>query len=73
MFDDFVRHCRTEAGYATLKSVSTKEKADEMQSFLAETFKYFYPSSRRPDARLPGRDLQHRGAPHQKDVVEPRA
>jgi mannosidase alpha-like ER degradation enhancer 2 len=43
MFDDFVRHCRTEAGYATLKSVVTKEKADEMQSFLfAETFKYFY-------------------------------
>jgi hypothetical protein len=43
MFDDFVRHCRTEAGYASLKSVVTKEKADEMQSFLfAETFKYFY-------------------------------
>jgi hypothetical protein len=43
MFEDFVRHCRTEAGYATLKSVITKEKADEMQSFLfAETFKYFY-------------------------------
>ena len=43
MFEDFVRHCRTEAGYATLKSVVTKEQADEMQSFLfAETFKYFY-------------------------------
>jgi mannosidase alpha-like ER degradation enhancer 2 len=43
MFEDFVRHCRTEAGYATLKSVVTKEHEDEMQSFLfAETFKYFY-------------------------------
>ena len=43
MFEDFVRHCRTEAGYASLKSVVTKEQADEMQSFLfAETFKYFY-------------------------------
>jgi mannosidase alpha-like ER degradation enhancer 2 len=43
MFEDFVRHCRTEAGYATLKNVVTKEKEDEMQSFLfAETFKYFY-------------------------------
>ncbi len=43
MFEDFVRHCRTEAGYASLKDVTTKEKADEMQSFLfAETFKYFY-------------------------------
>jgi len=43
MFRDFVRHCRTEAGYAALKSVVTKEKSDSMQSFLfAETFKYFY-------------------------------
>jgi mannosidase alpha-like ER degradation enhancer 2 len=43
MFEDFVKHCRTEAGYAALKSVVTKEKADTMQSFLfAETFKYFY-------------------------------
>ena len=40
---DFVEHCRTEAGYAALKSVVTKEKNDSMQSFLfAETFKYFY-------------------------------
>lgn len=51
MFDDFVRHCRTEAGYASLKSVVTKEKADEMQSFLfAETFKYFYLLFAPPDA-----------------------
>jgi mannosidase alpha-like ER degradation enhancer 2 len=40
---DFVKHCRTDEGYAALKSVVTKEKTDSMQSFLfAETFKYFY-------------------------------
>jgi mannosidase alpha-like ER degradation enhancer 2 len=40
---DFVKHCRTDEGYAALKSVLTKEKSDSMQSFLfAETFKYFY-------------------------------
>lgn len=43
MFLDFKKHCRTEVGYAALKSVVTKEKSDSMQSFLfAETFKYFY-------------------------------
>ncbi len=43
MWKDFVKHCRTDAGYAALKSVITKEKSDSMQSFLfAETFKYFY-------------------------------
>ena len=43
MFEDFVKHCRTDEGYAALKSVVTKEKTDSMQSFLfAETFKYFY-------------------------------
>jgi mannosidase alpha-like ER degradation enhancer 2 len=43
LFESFVRNCRTEDGYATLKSVVTKEKSDEMQSFLfAETLKYFY-------------------------------
>ena len=43
MWRDFVKHCRTEAGYAALKSVVTKEKSDSMQSFLfAETFKYYY-------------------------------
>lgn len=42
-FDDFVKYCKTEAGYAALKSVVTKEKSDSMQSFLfAETFKYYY-------------------------------
>ncbi|HKP72588.1 MAG TPA: glycoside hydrolase family 47 protein [Pyrinomonadaceae bacterium] len=43
LFESFVKYCRTEAGYATLKDVVSKEKSDEMQSFvLAETLKYFY-------------------------------
>ena len=43
LFKDFVKHCKTDDGYAALKSVVTKEKSDSMQSFLfAETFKYFY-------------------------------
>ena len=43
LWKDFVKYCRTDEGYAALKSVVTKEKSDWMQSFLfAETFKYFY-------------------------------
>jgi hypothetical protein len=43
MFDDFVRYCRTDSGYAALADVNTKQQLDEMESFvLAETFKYFY-------------------------------
>src|SRR5438270_4846250 len=43
MFDDFVKYCRTESGYAALADVISKQQFDEMQSFvLAETFKYFY-------------------------------
>ena len=43
LWRDFVKHCRTEEGYAALKNVETKEKNDSMQSFLfAETFKYFF-------------------------------
>jgi mannosidase alpha-like ER degradation enhancer 2 len=43
MFDDFVKYCRTDSGYAALANVVTKHQLDEMQSFvLAETFKYFY-------------------------------
>jgi hypothetical protein len=43
LWRDFVKYCRTDEGYAALKSVVTKEKTDSMQSFLfAETFKYFY-------------------------------
>jgi mannosidase alpha-like ER degradation enhancer 2 len=42
-FEDFVRYCRTDAGYAALKDVRTKTKADSMESFVfAETFKYYY-------------------------------
>jgi mannosidase alpha-like ER degradation enhancer 2 len=42
-FDDFVKYCKTEVGYAALRDVVTKEKSDGMQSFLfAETLKYFY-------------------------------
>lgn len=42
-FEDFVKHCKTDVAYASLKNVVTKEKSDTMQSFLfAETFKYFY-------------------------------
>lgn len=43
MFEDFVRHCKTDTAYAALKNVETKEQQDNMESFLfAETFKYFY-------------------------------
>ena len=43
LWRDFVKYCRTDEGYAALKSVVTKEKTDSMQSFVfAETFKYFY-------------------------------
>jgi mannosidase alpha-like ER degradation enhancer 2 len=43
LFADFVKYCKTEQAYASLKSVVTKEKSDSMQSFVfAETFKYFY-------------------------------
>lgn len=42
-FEDFVKYCRSEAGYAALKDVRSKEKDDSMESFLfAETFKYYY-------------------------------
>lgn len=42
-FEGLVQHCRTEAGYAALRNVETKEKADNMESFfLAETLKYLY-------------------------------
>jgi len=42
-FEDFVKHTRTEHGFAALKDVRSKEKEDSMESFLfAETFKYYY-------------------------------
>src|SRR5437868_2641009 len=50
IFDDFVKYCRVDAGYAALQDVITKEKRDEMESFvLAETFKYFYLLFASPD------------------------
>jgi ER degradation enhancer, mannosidase alpha-like 2 len=43
LFDDFVKYCRTDSGFAALDDVITKQKRDEMESFVfAETFKYFY-------------------------------
>ena len=43
LFDDFVRWCRTEGGYAALSDVTNKTQRDSMDSFLfAETFKYFW-------------------------------
>src|SRR5947199_1419279 len=43
MFNDFVKYCRTDGGYAALADVVTKQQRDEMERFvLAETFKYFY-------------------------------
>jgi len=43
IFNDFVKYCRTDTGYAALANVTTKQQRDEMESFvLAETFKYFY-------------------------------
>ena len=43
LFNNFVKYCRTESGYAALSDVTNKQQRDEMESFvLAETFKYFY-------------------------------
>jgi len=42
-FRSIVRYCRTDAGYAYLKDVTTKQQADGMPSFFfAETLKYLY-------------------------------
>jgi mannosidase alpha-like ER degradation enhancer 2 len=42
-FNDIVKYCRTDAGYAMLSDITTKEKSDEMESFFfAETLKYLY-------------------------------
>jgi len=43
ILNDFVKYCRTDTGYAALSDIVTKQRRDEMESFvLAETFKYFY-------------------------------
>lgn len=42
-FNDLVRACRTDAGYAALSQVTTPRQTDRMESyFLAETLKYLY-------------------------------
>jgi mannosidase alpha-like ER degradation enhancer 2 len=41
--DSLMQYCKTDSGYAALKSVATKEKKDDMESFFfAETLKYLY-------------------------------
>ncbi len=43
IFESLVKYCRSDAGYAALRNVETKEKRDNMESFfLAETLKYLY-------------------------------
>jgi mannosidase alpha-like ER degradation enhancer 2 len=43
IFESLVKYCRTEAGYAAMKDVRTKEQKDNMESFFfAETLKYSY-------------------------------
>jgi len=43
MVDSLFRYCRTDVGFAALRSVVTKERLDQMESFfLAETLKYAY-------------------------------
>lgn len=50
MFGDFVRYCRSDAGYAALADVRSKQNKDRMESFVfAATFKYYYLLSA-PDA-----------------------
>jgi hypothetical protein len=42
-FDSIIKYCKVDEGYASLKSVMSKEKIDSMESFyLAETLKYLY-------------------------------
>jgi hypothetical protein len=42
-FDSIIKYCKVDEGYASLKSVMSKEKMDSMESFyLAETLKYLY-------------------------------
>ncbi len=42
-FNGLLRYCRTDIAYTRLKDVTTKEKADRMDSFFfAETLKYLY-------------------------------
>jgi hypothetical protein len=43
MVDDIIKYCKNDVGFAGLKNVLTKEKANSMQSFFfSETMKYAY-------------------------------
>jgi hypothetical protein len=43
MINDILTKCKTSAGFAAMKNVTTLEKSDSMESFfLAETLKYAY-------------------------------
>jgi hypothetical protein len=43
MTEDILKHCKTEAGFASLKNVITYEQTNSMESFFfAETLKYAY-------------------------------
>ena len=72
MFEDFVRHTRTASGFAALEDVVTKEKADDMESFvLAETFKYFYLLFAAPETLDPGNVVLNTEAHPLRPVPEP--
>jgi hypothetical protein len=43
MISDILTKCKTDAGFAAMKNVTTLEKSDSMESFFyAETLKYAY-------------------------------
>jgi hypothetical protein len=43
ILDSIITYCRTDEGYASLKSVLTKEKADRLDPwFFGATMKYLY-------------------------------
>jgi mannosidase alpha-like ER degradation enhancer 2 len=49
--NSLMKYCRTDVAYAALKSVATKQKKNEMESFFfAETLKYLYLLFAPPDA-----------------------
>ena len=42
-FEDFVKLCRTDVGYASISDIVKKKQVDRMHSFvMAETFKYYW-------------------------------
>lgn len=50
-YESLEKYCKTDAGYAALSDVETKEKRDNMESFfLAETLKYLYLLFASPEA-----------------------